>query len=239
LDSTQYVVPTTASEPIRTAIAAPDRSDADRRLDAGRKPAELLAFFGVAPGKKIGELFAAGGYTTELMARALGDTGVIYAQNTKELMDKFLRKPWQDRAAKSVMKRVIGVERPMDDPFPPEAKNLDLVIIVLDYHDTVNMQGVDRSKMSKAVFDVLKTGGIYAIVDHSAQPGSGTRDAATLHRIDETLVRQEIGAAGFKFFGASDVLRNPDDKRDWSCHPKIAAERRGTSDRFVLRFMKP
>lgn len=77
-------------------------------------------------------------------------------------------------------------------------------------------------------------------MDHSAQPGSGTRDAEAPHRIDEILVRREIGAAGFWFDGASDVLRNPDDQRDWNCHPKkVAPERRGTSDRFVLRFMKP
>jgi predicted methyltransferase len=225
-------------EPIKAAIAAPDRDAADRALDAGRKPGEVLAFFKIAPGEKIGELFAGRGYTTELMARVVGDGGTIYAENTKEFMDQFLRKPWTERAQKPVMKHVVTVERPIDDPFPPEAKNLDAVITVLNYHDTVNMKA-DRAKMNKAVFDALKPGGVYGIVDSSAQDGSGTRDTDTLHRIDEAVVKQEVLAAGFKLDAESDVLRNPADKRDWNSSPKAAGARRGTSDRFVLRFVKP
>jgi len=223
---------------IKAAIAAPDRSDADRALDAGRKPGEVLAFFKLAPGEKIGEIFAGGGYTTELMARTVGEGGTIFSQNTKEAMDKFLRKPWTERAGKPAMKHVVGVERPADDPFPAEAKNLDAVITVLNYHDIVNMKA-DRAKMNKAVWDALKPGGVYGIVDSSAQDGSGTRDCDTLHRIDEAVVKQEVTAAGFKLDGESDVLRNPADKRDWSSSPKAAGARRGTSDRFVLRFVKP
>lgn len=233
-----YVPAADVPEPIKAAIAAPDRADADRKLDAGRKPGEVLAFFEIHPGEKIGEIFAGGGYTTELMARTIGEGGTIYAQNTKEAMEKFLRKPWSERAAKPVMKHVVSVEAPADDPFPADAKNLDAVITVLNYHDIVNMKA-DRAKMNKAVFDALKPGGVYGIVDSSAQDGSGTRDCDSLHRIDEAVVKQEVLAAGFKLDGESDVLRNPADKRDWNSSPKAAGERRGTSDRFVLRFVKP
>jgi predicted methyltransferase len=225
-------------QPIKDAIAAPDRSDSDRRLDAGRKPGEVLAFFKVAPGQKIGELFAGGGYTSELLARVIGDSGHLWSENTKEAMDKFLRKPWTARAAEPAMKNVTTVELPVDAPFPPDAKKLDAVITVLNYHDTVNMKA-DRAKMNKAVFDALKPGGIYGIVDSSAAAGSGVRDTETLHRIDEDVVKQEVQAAGFTLAGESDVLRNPADKRDWSSSPRAAGERRGTSDRFVLRFIKP
>jgi predicted methyltransferase len=233
-----YTPAASVPDPIKAAIAASDRSDDDRRLDAGRKPGETLAFFGIAPGMKVGEMFAGRGYTTELIARVVGDKGTVYAENTKEFMDKFLRKPWTERAAKPVMKNVVGVELPMDAPFPKEAKNLDVVIMVLNYHDTVNMKDTDRAKMNKAAYDALKKGGVYAIIDHSAAAGSGTRDTETLHRIDEDVVKKEIGAAGFKLAGESDVLRNPDDKRDWNSSPKAAAEKRGTSDRFVLKFVK-
>lgn len=225
-------------EPIKAAVAAEDRSIDDRRLDAGRMPAEVLAFFKVAPGQKIGELFAGGGYTTEVMARIVGDGGKIYAQNTKEVLDRFARKPWEARAAKPVMKNVVGVERPTDDPFPPEAKDLDAVITILNYHDFV-WQKADMAKLNKKVFDSLKKGGVYGIVDHSAAVGSGTRDVETLHRIDEEAVKKEVLAAGFKLDGESDVLRHPDDKRDWNSSPKAAGEKRGTSDRFTLRFVKP
>lgn len=225
-------------EAIRVAIAASDRSDDDRKLDAGRKPAEVLAFFQIAPGQKVGELFAGGGYTTELMARVVGNTGTIYAQNTKEVLDRFARKPWTERAAKPVMKNVVGLERPSDDPFPPEAKNLDAVITILNYHDFV-WQKADRAKLNKVVFAALKKGGVYGIIDHSAASGSGTRDTETLHRIDEEVVKKEVLAAGFKLDEESKLLRNPDDKRDWNSSPREAGERRGTSDRFMLRFVKP
>lgn len=226
--------------PIKAAIAATDRADADRALDAGRKPAEVLAFVRLAPGQKVGELFAGGGYTTELMARVVGDGGKIYAQNTKEVLDRFARKPWSERAAKPVMKNVVGVEQPTDAPFPPEAKDLDLVITILNYHDFV-WQKADTAKLNAAVFAALRPGGVYAIVDHSAAAGSGKRDCETLHRIDEETVKQEVLAAGFTLEASSDLLRNPADTRDWNSSPKAATEagKRGTSDRFTLRFVKP
>ncbi|MGE0398627.1 MAG: class I SAM-dependent methyltransferase [Kofleriaceae bacterium] len=233
-----YTPAADVSEPIRNAIAATDRSVDDRMLDAGRMPGEVLTFFKVAPGQKIGELFAGGGYTTELMARVVGDAGKVWAQNTTEILDKFARKPWTERAAKPVMKNVVGVERPTDDPFPPEAKDLDLVITILNYHDFV-WQKADTAKMNKAVFDALKPGGIYAIVDHSAAKNSGVRDVETLHRIDEDVVKKEVLEAGFELDAESDVLRHPDDPRDWSTSPRNAGEKRGTSDRFTLRFVKP
>lgn len=224
-------------DPIKAAIAASDRTEADRRLDAGRKPGEVLAFFGIAPGMKIGELFAGSGYTTELLARVVGETGAVYAQNTTEAMNQSLRQPWTERAAKPAMKRVVSVERSFDAPLPPEATGLDAVVFVLSYHDTVATTA-DRAKMNKAVYAALKKGGVYAIVDSSATPGSGTRDAATLHRIDEAVVKKEVAAAGFTLAGESDILRNPGEARDWNSSPSAAGTRRGTDDRFVLKYVK-
>jgi predicted methyltransferase len=223
---------------IKDAIAATDRDANDRRLDAGRKPGEVLAFFHVAPGAKIGELFAGGGYTTELMARVVGPTGKVWAENTKEMNERFAKKVFGERAAKPVMANVVAVEQPIDDPFPADAKDLDLVVTVLNYHDTVNMKA-DRAKMNKTIFAHLKKGGYYGIVDSSATDGSGVKDTETLHRIDQKVVEAEVKAAGFKPAGESNVLRNPDDKRDWNSSPKAAGDKRGTSDRFVLLFQKP
>ncbi|HEY1546468.1 MAG TPA: SAM-dependent methyltransferase [Kofleriaceae bacterium] len=225
-------------QPIKDAIAATDRTDADRRLDAGRKPGEVLAFFGIAPGQHVGELFAGGGYTTELIARIVGDKGHVWTENPKEAMDKFLRKPWSERATHAAMKNVTMSELPPDAPFPPDAKNLDAVITILNYHDVVNAKS-DRAKMNKAVFDALKSGGIYGIVDSSAAKGSGLRDTETLHRIDEDVVTEEVLSAGFILGRETDVLSNPADTRDWSSSPHAAGARRGTSDRFVMLFVKP
>jgi predicted methyltransferase len=130
------------------------------------------------------------------------------------------------------------VEQPAEMPFPAAAKNLDAVICVLNYHDFVWLN-VDRDKMNAAVFAALKPGGVYAIVDHSAAAGSGIRDVQTLHRIDEDTVKQEITKAGFTVDAESDLLRNASDPRDWNASPKDAGAKRGTSDRFTLRFVKP
>jgi predicted methyltransferase len=224
-------------QPIRDAVTAADRDDKDRAIDAGRKPAEVLAFFGIAPGQKVEELFAALGYTTEIIARVVGDSGKVYAQNSKDIMDR-VREPLTARLAKPVMKNTVSVEQPAEKAFPPDAKNLDAVICILNYHDFV-WQKVDRAKLNKAVFAALKPGGVYGIVDHSAKQGTGLDDVQTLHRIDEDAVKKEILAAGFKLDAESDVLRNAEDPRDWNASPTKAAEKRGTSDRFVLRFVKP
>jgi predicted methyltransferase len=93
--------------------------------------------------------------------------------------------------------------------------------------------------MNKAVFAALKPGGIYVIVDHSARPGDGANVTSTYHRIEESVVKSEVLAAGFVLDGEADFLRNPDDTRDWNDSPRAAGDKRGTSDRFVLRFKKP
>jgi predicted methyltransferase len=224
--------------PIRGALAEEDRSDVDRVLDPGRKPGEVLGFFKVNAGQKIGELFAGTGYTTELLARILGVHGKLYAQNSKEVMDRFARGPMTERLAKPQLKNTILVEQPTETPFPADVTGFDVVVSILNYHDFV-WQKVDRAKMNAAVFAALKPGGVYGIVDHSAEKGSGVRDVETLHRIDEEIVKQEVLEAGFKLDAESNVLRNPTDKRDWNASPTKAADKRGTSDRFTLRFIKP
>ncbi|MEZ4293968.1 MAG: methyltransferase domain-containing protein [Polyangiaceae bacterium] len=223
---------------IKAVIDAADRSEDDRKLDAGRHPGEMLAFFGIAPGMKVAELAAGGGYTAELLARTVGPTGVVYGQNSKFLLDRFAEKPWSERLTKPVMKTVVRVDRDFDDPLPAEATNLDAVFMVLFYHDTVWFK-TDRGKMNAAIFKALKPGGIFAIVDHSGRAGTGTSEAETLHRIEESVLRAELEQAGFKLAAEASFLRNPDDTRDWSASPRTAGERRGTSDRFVLKFVKP
>ena len=194
-------------------VSAPDRTPDDRALDAGRKPAELLA-------------------------RAVGPTGTVYAQNNRLILDRFAEKPWNARLTRSAMGNVVRVDREFDDPLPPDARNLDAVVIILLYHDLFWM-GADRGRMNREVFDHLRPGGLYIIVDHSARPGSGSSGVQTLHRIEEPVVRDEVERAGFTLVRTADFLRNPADTRDWNDSPRAAGERRGTSDRFVLAFVKP
>jgi predicted methyltransferase len=223
---------------LRAIVDAPDRSDDDKKLDLGRHPAETLAFFGIRPGMKVADLMAGGGYTTELLARAVGPTGVVYGQNTKLILERFAEKPWSARLGKPVMKNVVRVDRDLEDPLPAEAKNLDVIFMVLFYHDTV-WQKVDRERMNRAIFAALKPGGVFAIIDHSGKPGTGATETQTLHRIEDKFVREEVERAGFKLAEAAGFLKNPADTRDWSGSPRTAGERRGTTDRFVYKFVKP
>lgn len=221
---------------IKDAVNSPERPAADKSLDPGRKPRQMLAFFGIKPGMKVADLFAGGGYTTELLARTVGPSGTVYSQNP-EFPAKFSKigKAWEERLKRPALKNAVAVKKPFDAPelLPVPPGSLDAVVMNMNYHDLVG-QGVDRDKVNASVFKALKPGGVYGIVDHSAKPGSGGKDCATLHRVDESLVVNEIEKAGFKLEAASSALRHPDDDRTW-----LVFKHRGETDRFMLKFVKP
>jgi predicted methyltransferase len=222
------------ADPYNKIVAAADRSDDDRKLDAGRKPAATLAFAGVKPGMKVLDLGAGAGYTTELLARAVGAGGTVYGENNATVLG-FVGEAWAARLAKPIMNGVVRLDQELDAPLPA---GLDVVLFNAVYHDSVWMK-VDRAKMNKAVFDALRPGGVYVVIDSSAKAGDGVNDVQTLHRIDEQVVLDEVQAAGFKLDAKGDFLRNPADTRDWNTSPRAAGERRGTGDRFAFRFRKP
>jgi len=221
------------SPEIRAVVASPDRSDADRKTDERRKPEMLLAFAGVKPGMKVLEVGAGAGYSAELLARSVGPRGVVYAHNSREAIERFIKTRFDERAAKPVMGNVVKLIREFDDPVPSDVSGLDLVTMLFEYHDTPAM-GIDRAKMNRRIFDALKPGAYLVIADHSAKAGAGVSTSKTLHRIEEAVVRQEVEAAGFKFVAAADFLRNPDDPRDASSSRSPIRV-----DAFVLKFVKP
>lgn len=214
-------------------VAAPDRSDADRQVDARRLPAKMLAFTGVRTGMKVLDMDANAGYSTELLARAVGSNGVVYAQDSAAVIERFVKDKFDIRAQKPVMKNVVHVVRNFDDPIPPDVANLDLITFFFAYHDVTYMP-VDRAEMNQKMFAALKPGGFLVIADHSARAGDGTNVAKTFHRIEESTLRQEIGAAGFKLVAEGDFLRHPEDPRDAAVfHPATPV------DEFVLKYQKP
>lgn len=223
---------------VQAAVDAADRTDEDRALDAGRHPAELFSFFGVQPGWRVVDVFAGGGYSTELLARIVGPSGSVVAQNNAWVLDRFARAPLEQRLARLAMPHVSALQAELDAPMPPDAHDLDAVIFILSYHDSVWMNA-DRAAMNRAVFEALRPGGVYGIVDHAAAAGHGTSDAQTLHRIERSVVVDEVLAAGFVLDAEADFLASHEDTHDWNASPREAGERRGTSDRFVLRFRRP
>jgi predicted methyltransferase len=229
-----------AVDPI-AIVAAEDRDPADREADLRRKPVELLDFMQLKPGMKVADIGAGFGYTTELLARAVGPTGTVYSQNPAFVLERFAREAWDARLAKPVNANVVGLEREFVDPFPDDIEPLDRVVNVLFYHD-FEWMGVDRAAHNADVFAALRPGGTYVIVDSSAAQGHGAADSESLHRIEETLVIAELEAAGFELSERGEFLRNAGDTRDWNALPWRAPERAEAgefSDKFVLEFTKP
>lgn len=221
------------SERIKAILASPDRSQADRDADARRHPAELLAFAEVRPGMSVLDMGAGGGYTAELLARAVGPQGRVIAQNDPVVFERFLKSTVPTRFATKVMGNVQHVVRPTDDPLPPGAGPLDLVTMAYFYHDTVWLKR-DRPKMNKVILDALKSGGTLIIVDHAGNPGTGITQTESVHRIEESVVRSELAAAGFEFVADAGFLRNPADPRDTPFFKATIPV-----DGFVLKFRKP
>ncbi len=213
-------------------IAAPDRSNGDRTIDKRRDPVKLLAFAGARPGMKVLDVGAGGGYSTELMARAVAPNGTVYGQNPPDLAGR-AKENFEARIKTPAMKSVVVLARKFDDPLPADVKDLDLITFFFAYHD-VSYMDVDRPTMNKKLFAGLKPGGFLVIADHSAKAGDGVSVAKTVHRIEESTLRREIEAAGFKLVAEGDFLRHPEDTRDFNVNRPT-----GPVDEFVLKLQKP
>ena len=208
-------------------IASSIRTDQDRRMDASRHPAEFLAFAQVKPGMQVLDVSAGAGYTSQLLALAVTPSGKVWAQTPKP--GPTLVKRLDDHPQANL----VVVTRPFDDPIPDQAKNLDLITLVLNYHDITYLP-VDRAKMNERLFAALKPGGHFVVIDHSGRSGTGISEGKTLHRIEESVVLNEVRQAGFVLEAEGSFLRNPADRRDESSsEPKVP------TDKFALRFVRP
>lgn len=206
-------------------VANPERPDNERELDETRKPAEVLAFYGVKRGDKVADLIAGRGYYTAILSQIVGSQGLVYSTNAKD------REDWSNRFKQARFANVRTVAGPTETVALPQDGSLDFVLTHLNYHD-LSLQV--RTAMNKRVFAALKRGGIYGVVDHAALEGSGDADVKTLHRIDKLLVIKEVTSAGFRLDKEGTMLRRPEDTRDFNVN-KV----RNKDERFVLKFVKP
>jgi predicted methyltransferase len=217
---------TTQTTPEFAAILAnPERPKEERALDAMRKPDEVLKFYGVKAGDKVADIWAARGYYTALLSQVVGPQGVVYSANPTA------RPEVTERWKKPGLANVKAIDGPLDQLALPQDGSLDFVIIHLNYHD---LAPEARIAMNKRIFGALKRGGVYGVVDHSAKEGTGNEAAKTLHRIDKLLVIKEVTGAGFRLDKEGNMLRRPEDTRDFN-----VLKERNKDDRFVLAFQKP
>jgi predicted methyltransferase len=224
---------------IAAAVADANRPDADKTRDANRKPAETLAFTGVKAGATVAELLPGGGYFTRLFSKAVGSSGHVYAVVPAPLPEAPADAPDFAARVKAIAadpnySNVSVVVEPFSQLGVPAP--VDLVFTAQNYHDLHNFPGLDVGVFNKMVFDDLKPGGLYVVLDHAAQAGSGGRDTKTLHRIDPATVKAEVTAAGFVFVASSEELHQSGDDHTLKVFdPAI----RGKTDQFILKFRKP
>jgi len=225
---------------VAAAIADSGRPDADKARDANRKPAEMMAFAGVKPGMKVLEIMPGGGYFLRIFSKSIGPNGKLFEvlppppPGVKPSPDMTTRMEAFDAMVKGYP-NVTVIREPFDGFTVPE--KADLAWTSQNYHDFHNPNfHIDIAKFNKAVFDALKPGGIFIVLDHAAAAGAGTSVVATLHRIEESTAKSEVEAAGFKLIGESTVLRNPADPHTVAVFdPSV----RGKTDQFILKFQKP
>ena len=223
---------------ITRAVADPARPPDDKAQDANRKPAEVLAFDGIKPGDKVVDLMPGSGYYTRIFSKIVGPTGVVYALQPTE-MDKVAPKRLQSLksfAGTPAYSNVVILVQPIAAIAIPE--RVDMVWTSQNYHDLHDpfMGSPDMAHVNKSIFDALKPGGTFLVLDHAATAGSGVSDTNTLHRIDPAAAKTEVTAAGFEFVGDSDILRNPDDNHSLPIFDKSI---KGKTDKFIDKFRKP
>ena len=227
---------------ITAAVSDSARPQADSTRDAERKPADMLAFAGVKPGEKVVDLLPGGGYFTRLFSVAVGPQGKVYALAPAKSDTAPADAPDRAAAAKAIAAdphtaRSMVIAQPAKQLLQFNLHEpVDMVWTSQNYHDLHNIPDASVADFDKAVFRALKPGGLYIVLDHSAEAGSGFRDTSTLHRIDEEALKKEVLQAGFEFQGESEVLRNANDPRTAKV---FDASIRGKTDQFILRFRKP
>jgi predicted methyltransferase len=218
---------------ITAAVNDSARPEADKEADANRKPAETLAFAGIKPGDKVVELAPGRGYYTRLLSAVVGAKGTVFVVVRPPKDASAQPPPVQAIAADPHYGNVKVLTQNLVELAVPEP--VDLVWTSQNYHDFHNIPDVRIDSINRAIGAGLRPGGTYLVLDHAAEPGSGTRDTNTLHRIDKQAVVQEVTGAGFELVGESDVLSNKADPHTAKVFdPSI----RGHTDQFILKFRK-
>ena len=223
---------------LAAAVADSSRPDSDTTRDADRKPEQSLAFSGIKPGDRVADYVADAGYFTRLFASVVGPKGHVYAvEPTAFFKFEHFVKAVAELQGYAVTHPNVTVTTAAALEGVKFPEKLDLFWISRNYHDLHDkfMGPVDTAAFNKAVYDALKPGGFYVVLDHSAAPGAAADVTETLHRIESSTVRREVEAVGFKFDSESSILANPADPRTAKVFdPTI----RGHTDQFILKFRK-
>jgi predicted methyltransferase len=226
-----YMVPAGTPDYIRAAVQSDQRPEADTARDAARMPAEVLALSGIKPGDRVIEIAGFGQYYTRMLSAIVGDDGTVAMYDLPYTGGR------AGAASATFVQDHPNTEYHLGDynsiVFPDD---VDVAFNVLYYHDLGLQDGLDRAAMNRKIYNALKPGGVYLIVDHKAEDGSGWRDTQALHRMGAEVIVQELTAAGFRLEVDSNLLANPEDPRTAMV---FAPGTRGATDRALFVFRKP
>jgi len=215
---------------------APGRSDEDKARDIQRRPGQVLTFLGLRSGDTVLDIWASGGWYTEVLSIAVGPEGRVYSQNAPQVLlfsDGFYDKALTVRLANSRLANVVRLDEEVVNTslFP---QSVDFVMTALNFHDVYNHQGAEAAgALLEAILNVLTPGGTLGLIDHV---GNADADNTALHRIEPSLVRTAAMNAGFIIEAESDLLAHPEDDHSKGVFDPVV---RGNTDRFVLRLRKP
>ena len=235
--------PAVAADPadVRRAVAATSVRDAQNiKLDAGRKPAEVLTFLGLEKGMRVLDLFGANRYWAEIVAPAVGPRGQVVVWEPTQFTNDKARDAFATFAKQQP--NVSLMSSPMEAPaLAPES--YDFALLNLDYHDVYwesdkyKIRRMEPDRWVKTLYNAMKPGGIVGLIDHRAASGGDTRAVVEkLHRIDPATARADFERAGFIVEATSPLLANPADAHDLNVFDEKI---RGKTDRFIFKLRKP
>ena len=236
-------LPTTAHAApanVKASVAATAvRTEANVKLDASRKPAEVLTFLGLKKGMRVSDMFGGNFYWAEIIAPSVGPKGRVSIWQPQQFYSQKVLDRYNAYKAKqpNVWMRMSPFEAPDLQP-----ATYDFMLINLDYHDVYwqspkyGITPMEPRAWLSAIYAAMKPGGIVGVVDHIGPPGDTRAIVEKLHRIDPAVVKADFERAGFVLDRESDILRNPaDDHSLLVFDPAI----RGKTDRFVYRYKRP
>jgi predicted methyltransferase len=205
------------------------------------KLSELIQFARVKAGSIVIDVYPGDGDWTRLFSDVVGPQGRVFSFVPTEIADlkpdqvgrmqTLAREPGRENV-EAVSANLVAM--------PEATRPADVLWLHLFYHDLhtalIQKKGATAADFNRAVYERLKPGGFYVIVDHAAAAGVGTTHAQSLHRIEPTSVLEEVEAAGFVLDAENTMLANKDDSHSIKVFdPSI----KGETDRFAYRFVKP
>ena len=222
---------------LEKAMESDIRTDKDTDRDRNRRPVQTLEFFGFRDNMKVVELLPGGGWYTKLLVPVLQDNGEYYAAlGTGNVSKNLIAEPgFEDAQVIATDAKVYRKDGARSYTLETEGLGVSDVDMVLTFRNYHNFGAEGRAAMNKASFDALKSGGVYAVVDHTRRHMEED-NSENRRRLDPVLAIHEIEAAGFKFAGFSDLHYRADDELRYEVGRKTVT---GNTDRWTLKFVKP